>query len=155
MKAIHSYSLAVLSGILLLLSLPPFKLGGFLGWFAFVPILIAVFYETRAKRISRLAMIAGAGAIPLAIGFAWWVPDIIAMLTPLGHLFWLWFIIGIAFFVFLGAELYADYPQDYWELKQRSSKKLQYLPSSLRIFIGIEYPRVDANWPGLWFLVGC
>jgi len=98
-------------------------------------------------------MIAGAGAIPLVIGFAWWVPDIIAMLTPLGHLFWLWFIIGIAFFVFLGVELYADYPQDYWELKHRSSKKLQYLPSSLRIFIsplaftGIEF--LALNIPGL------
>jgi len=156
MRARNSYLLAVSSGILLLLSLPPFKLGGFLGWFAFVPILIALFYETRAKRITRLAMIAGAGAIPLVIGFAWWVPDIIAMLTPLGHLFWLWFIIGIAFFVFLGAALYADFPIDYWKPKYLSSNKLQYLPSSLQIFIGaLAFTAIEflaLNIPGLMLI---
>ena len=71
MRARNSYLLAVLSGILLLLSFPPFEFGGFLAWFAFVPILIAVFYETRAKRIAKLTWIFSLGAVPISLWFAW------------------------------------------------------------------------------------
>jgi len=57
MRARNSYLLAGLSGVLLLLSLPPFKFGGFLAWVAFVPILIALFYETQAKRLSVYSLL--------------------------------------------------------------------------------------------------
>ena len=135
MRTRNSYLLAALSGILLLLSLPPFKLGGFLAWFAFVPVLIALFYETQAKRMGRLARLVGLGAIPLVIGFAWWIPDIIAAFAHLESLFWLWFIIGLALALFIGVETYGEYVKVYWKPKHLPSKQLQYLPSSLQIVL--------------------
>ena len=94
MRTTYRFLLAILAGILLLLSLPPFKLGGFLAWFAFVPILIALYYETRAKRMGRLARLAGLGSLPLFLWFAWWLPEM-SSIAHLEHLFWLWFIIGL------------------------------------------------------------
>ncbi len=135
MRTRNSYLLAALSGILLLLSLPPFKLGGFLAWFAFVPVLIALFYETQAKKMGRLARLVGLGAIPLVIGFAWWIPDIIAAFAHLESLFWLWFIIGLALALFIGVETYGEYVKVYWKPKHLPSKQLQYLPSSLQIVL--------------------
>lgn len=63
-----SYGLAILSGILLFLSFPPFSLGGFLAWFAFVPLLVAVYNETKVKRIGRLLRITGICLVPV---FVW------------------------------------------------------------------------------------
>ena len=67
MRARNSYLLALLSGILLMLSYPPFNLG-FLTWFAFVPVLIAVYYETKAKRVEKLALVMGICLIPTFLG---------------------------------------------------------------------------------------
>ena len=50
-----SYGLAILSGILLLLSFPPLHLE-FLAWTALVPFLVAMYYENNEKRISRLVI---------------------------------------------------------------------------------------------------
>jgi len=55
------YILAAISGVLILLSLPPFMFGGFLGWLMFVPLLIAVYYETDVKILTRLVTISGLG----------------------------------------------------------------------------------------------
>jgi apolipoprotein N-acyltransferase len=115
--------------------LPPFKLGAVLGWFALVPVLIAIFYQTSTKRIVRLARIVGLGAVPLAIGFAWWVPDMLAYFANLGGLFWLWFIIGLALAFVIGVEIYGQYTEAYWKPKDLGAKQLQYLPSGLQIFI--------------------
>jgi apolipoprotein N-acyltransferase len=85
MRARNSYLLALLSGVLLLLSYPPFNLE-FLAWFAFVPFLIAVYYETKAKRRGRLGQVAAICLIPI---FIWlynevdvFLPSVIAW--PLG-----------------------------------------------------------------------
>jgi len=144
-RARYSYLLAVLSGILLLLSLPPFKFGGFLGWFAFVPVLITLFYQTSTNGITRLARIVGLGAVPLVIGFAWWIPDMLAHYTHLESLFWLWFIIGLALAFFIGVEIYGEYTKVYWKPKHMASEQFQYIPSGLQIFVipivctGIEF----------------
>ena len=62
MRARYRYLLAVLSGILLLLSFPPFDIE-FLAWVALAPALIAIYYERKFKRVIWL------GTIPMAIVF--------------------------------------------------------------------------------------
>jgi len=157
-RARNSYLLAGLSGVLLLLSLPPFKFGGVLAWFAFVPILIALYYETRAKRMDRLAKVAGLGSLPLFLWFAWWLPEM-SSLAHLEHLFWLWFVIGLAFSIYMAVGFYGDYyAKDYWKPKHLPSKALPYLPSVLQIFVipiymtGVEF--LTLNIPGVMQLGG-
>ena len=140
-----SYGLAVLSGILLLLSLPPFKFGGFLAWVAFVPILIAVFYETKAKRVGRLTKIVALGALPICLWAAWWVTDLLS-LAHLEHLFWLWFIIGLALAIVLTQVFYGDFISDYWKPKYLPSKNLSYLP------LGLQLVALPLIWTGTEFL---
>ena len=60
MRARNSYLLTLLSGILLLLSYPPFNLE-FLAWFAFVPVLVAIYYERKAGRTERLTSLKSTG----------------------------------------------------------------------------------------------
>ena len=152
-----SYGLAALSGILLLLSVPPFRFGGFLAWVAFVPILIALFYETRVKRMERLAKIAGLGSLPLFLWFAWWIPDLLS-LAHLEHLFWLWFVIGLALAILFAIGFYGDDALKYWKAKHLPSKSLPYLPSSLQLFViplavaGIEF--LAMNIPGVMRIGG-
>jgi apolipoprotein N-acyltransferase len=122
-----SYGLAILSGILLLFSFPPFNLGGFLAWFAFVPLLIALFYENKAKRMDRLSKIAGLGCILIFLWLAWWFYDFLS---------WLGFVIGLFLAVGMAIELHTkNYVGDYWKTKKLPSKNLPYLPSALGIFI--------------------
>ena len=64
MRARNSYLLAVLSGILLLLSYPPFNLR-FLAWFAFVPVLLAMYYEIKAKRVDKLTTVMALCLVPI------------------------------------------------------------------------------------------
>ena len=71
-----SYGLAILSGILLLLSFPPFKFGGFLAWVAFVPILVATYYEIKIGRTKKFIYIAGLCILPI---FIWISYDVILM----------------------------------------------------------------------------
>jgi len=143
MRTRNSYLLAVISGLLLLLSLPPFKFGGFLAWVAFVPILVALFYETQAKRLERLVKIVGLGSLPIFLWFAWWIPEMLS-LAHLEHLFWLWFVIGLAAAVAM-ATGFVDYFKDYWKPKHLPSKSMSYLPSRLQLvtlplmWTGIEY----------------
>jgi apolipoprotein N-acyltransferase len=151
-RARNSYLLAALSGVLLLLSLPPFKFGGFLAWIAFVPILIALFYGMQAKTLERLAKVAGLGSLPIFLWFAWWIPEMLS-LAHLEYLFWLWFILGLAFAVYVAMGVYGDLFKDYWKPKYLPSKSLSYLPSGLQlvtlplIWTGIEF--LAMNLPGV------
>ena len=145
MRARNSYLLAALSGVLLLLSLPPFKFGGFLAWVAFVPILIVLFYETQAKRLERLVKIFGLGSLPMFLFAAWWLPEMLS-LAHLEHLFWLWFVLGLAFAVAMAIWFYGDYIKDYWKPKCLSSKSLSYLPS------GLQLVALPLMWTGMEFL---
>ena len=157
MRARNSYLLAALSGVLLLLSLPPFKFGGFLAWIAFVPILVALFYETRVKRFERLVKIVGLGSLPIFLFWAWWFPEM-SSLTHLEHLFWLWFILGLALAAALTIWFYGDYIKDYWKPKGLPSKSLSYLPSGLQLIVlplmwtGIEF--LSMNLPGVMRIGG-
>lgn len=125
MRARNSYLLAVLSGILLLLSYPPFNLG-FLAWFAFVPVLLAMYYEIKAKRVDKLTTVMALCLVPI---FLWiynevdvFLPALVAW--PLGVI--------IAFF----AGGYIVWPiEDYWKPKQLPRRGLSYLPSALQIFV--------------------
>ena len=121
-----SYGLAVLSGILLFLSFPPFSLGGFLAWFALVPLLIAVYNETKVKRIERLVSVTGICLAPVFVWlyneFDFFLPSIVAW--PLG--------IISAFFV---GYFVVFYVEDYWKPKQLPPKELTYLPPALQILL--------------------
>jgi apolipoprotein N-acyltransferase len=124
-RARNSYLLAFLSGILLFLSYPPCNLG-FFAWFAFVPALVAIYYETRAKRIDRLLLITAICLVPL---FVWLYNEFDAFLPvvvawPLG-------VIGAAFM----AGYITWFAGDYWKPRQMPRKELSYLPSGLQIFI--------------------
>lgn len=125
MKARNSFTLAILSGILLLLSYPPFNLE-FLAWFAFVPFLIAIYYETKAKRRGRLGQVA---AVCLAPIFIWlyneadvFLPSVAAW--PLGVI--------AAIFV---AGYVIEPVTEYGPSKQLPRQKLSYLPSGWQIFL--------------------
>jgi len=121
-----SYGLAVLSGILLLLSFPPFNFGSFLAWFALVPLLIAVYNETNIKRIGRLVLVTGLCIAPLFVfmysEFDFFLPSIVAW--PLG------IIVAVAI-----GEFVIWYVKDYWKPRQLQREKLSYLPHTLQIFI--------------------
>ncbi len=124
MRARNSYLLAALSGVLLLLSYPPFNLE-FLAWFALVPLLVAMYYEVKAKRIDRLGVVFAICLAPLFI-FAYNEVDVflpVVVAWPLG--------VMIAFF----AGCYLLWPLDYWKPKQLPRPGLSYLPSALQIFV--------------------
>ncbi len=121
-----SYGLAILSGILLLFSFPPFNLGGFLAWFALVPLTIAVDKESETKRISRLSRIAGLGCVLVFIWLAWWVSAFLS---------WIGFIAGLLFGIALACDLLTAYIKDYWKTEKLASKNLSYLSSPSQIFI--------------------
>ena len=122
-----SYGLAILSGILLLLSFPPFKFGGFLAWFALVPLLIALYYEKSLKRVGRLTFVS------CLLGFflmlVWLQSEFIFFLPAL--ISWP---IGIGLSI-LTAALFSEFFRVYWRPKEFPTIKLQYLPSILQIFI--------------------
>jgi len=121
-----SYGLAILSGILLLLSFPPFNLGGFLAWFALVPLLIAVYNETKVKRIKRLLLVTSICIAPLFVfmysEFDFFLPSIVAW--PL----------GIIVAVEIGKWV-IWYIENHWKPKQLPTKGLSYLPSTLQVFL--------------------
>lgn len=139
-----SYGLAILSGILLLLSFPPFNLGSFLAWFALVPLIIAVYNETETKRISRLSRIAGLGCVLVFIWLAWWLYEFLG---------WIGFIAGLLFGVAWASDWHTSYIKDYWKTEKLASKNLPYLSSSSQVFTiplvvtGVEF--LFMNIPGV------
>ena len=148
MRARNSYLLALLSGILTLLSVPPFTFGTFLAWIALVPLLVAVYYETRQKSISRLIWIASLGALPLTIWFAWWIPDLLSIFSPFNPI-WLQYVIfvaGLLIAVFVVMEFWGEYLESFYRPKSIPSKSLSYLPAGLAIFA------VPFLWTGLEFI---
>jgi len=121
-----SYGLAVLSGILLLLSFPPFNLGAFLAWFALIPLLIAVYNETEVKRIGRLILVTGFCLTPI---FVWLYNEVDAFLSSL--IAWPLGIIGA---MFIG-EFIVGHIESYWKPKKLPRGGLSYLPASLQVFL--------------------
>ncbi|MCK4326915.1 MAG: hypothetical protein KAW41_00380 [Candidatus Diapherotrites archaeon] len=120
------YGLAALSGILLLLSYPPFNFGSFLAWFALVPLIVAIYNETKVKRMDRLLCITGIFLAPVFIWlyneFDVFLPSIIAW--PLGIILALLTTFYVTWHV-----------EDYWKPKQLPRKELAYLPSTLQVLI--------------------
>jgi len=97
-----------------------------LAWFALVPLLVAVYNETKVKRIGRLLLVT---TICLSPVFFWiyneidlFLPSIVAW--PLGI---------IAAVMMAGFVTW--YVEDYWKPKQLPRKSLAYLPSSLKILL--------------------
>lgn len=148
-----SYGLALLSGFLILLSFPPFRFGGILAWFALVPFLIAIHYESTTKTAKRLSQVAGVGCIPIMIWFAWWFQGLVpeSLSIPV-------FIAGLVFSILCAIGWHTAYVKDYWKPKDLPSRKLSYLPSLSRIFIiplmltSIEY--LYLNIPGVMRISG-
>jgi apolipoprotein N-acyltransferase len=121
-----SYGLAILSGILLLLSFPPFNLGAFLAWFAVVPLLISVYNTRNVKKIGRLVLVTGLCISPLFLWIRWeldfFLPSIIA---------WL---IGIVAAIAIG-EFVLWYVKDYWKPRHLPQGGLAYLPDVTVLFL--------------------
>jgi len=88
MRARDSYGLAVLSGLLLLLSFPPFD-AEYLAWVALVPVLIAIHHERRFGRVKWLGAAATAAVFipqwfePLRVSAEHWLPTWPASLLAL------------------------------------------------------------------------
>jgi len=133
MRARYSYLLAFLSGILLFLSYPPCNLG-FLAWFAFVPLMLATYYETRAKRMGKLMAITALCISPL---FVWMYNEIDAFLPAV--VAWP---AGVVIAIFMGMYV-LELPFDNWRPKNLPGRGLSYLPSSTMIFI---VPVLAAGW---------
>jgi len=133
-----SYALALSSGILLLLSFPPFNLGSFLAWIAFVPLLIAVWSEKSPKRIGRLTLVTGLFLTPvwswLYYEFSFWFPPFSS---------WLGLLIAFG----MGKMLYTEMIEKYWKPKHLPSGVLQYLPQRLQIVI------LPVLFTASWFLL--
>ncbi|TRZ53387.1 MAG: hypothetical protein D4S01_01470, partial [Dehalococcoidia bacterium] len=137
-----SYGLAVLSGILLLLSFPPLNLE-FLAWVALVPLLVALYHEKSVKRSGKILTVFGLCLFPI---FLWMYSELeaLGLPTPLSLL------ISAFLAVFLG-QLYIAF-SEYWKPKHLPSKGLQYLPSSLQIIIppivwtSIEFLLMSLPW---------
>lgn len=137
------YGLAALSGILLLLSFPPFKFGGFLAWFALVPLLIAIYHEKSLKRIGIFAIIS---CIILFVPVLFGVIQSESMFFLPSSLFLISWLIAIILSVGL-CLIYSEFFRVYWKPKEFSTIKLQYLPSSLQIFI------LPLVWTAFQFLI--
>lgn len=121
-----SYGLAILSGILLLLSYPPFNLE-FLAWFAFVPFLIAIYYETKAKRRGRLAQVTAICLTPVFL----WLCSTVGNFLPMGAAWPLGVI--VAFFATHG--IVVEVVDEYYASRQLPPRYLPYLPSGWQFFI--------------------
>jgi len=153
-RARNSYLLAVLSSVLLLLSLPPFKFGGFLAWIALVPLFIVIYHQTQSKSIGRLAWVAGLGFLPILIFCAPWLQELLSST----NLAWLGFVLGIALAVFMAVFVCSEWMVESWKPKHLPSKSLAYLPSGLQIFVvpivitGVEF--LALNIPGVMRIGG-
>lgn len=148
MRARNNYLLAILSGILLLLSYPPFKFGGFLAWFALVPLFIAIYYQTQGRSVVRLTKIASLGLLPVPIFVIPWFQEFLLFEFKV-DLPWLPFILGIPLIVLI-AFLYLEWLSDYLKPKNLPSKSWQHLLGvhpKLQIFI------LPLAWTAIEFLL--
>jgi len=150
----NSYLLAGLSGVLLLLSLPPFKFGGVLAWFVFVPLLLAIYYQAVLKRRDRLVSVATVGGFLFLVWLPWLFADYIKFIT----LFWpeapitvfrvIIFVLGIPYILYSTKDIYGGYIDTwgFWKPKHFPSKDLQYLPPGLQLVV------LPLVWTALEFL---
>lgn len=125
MKARYSYLLALLSGILIFLSYPPFNVE-FLAWFALVPVLVAIYYERKAGRTERLIQVTGVFLLPLFLFIAsdarLWLPSVAV-----------WPVTVIIALLVVG---YVVWPiEGYWKSKHLPGHGLSYLPQGLHILV--------------------
>lgn len=137
-----SYGLAVLSGILLLLSFPPLNLE-FLAWVALVPLLVTMYYEKSVKRLGKLATVFGLCLFPIFL----WLYSEFEMLGLPSLISWL---IGIFCSVSLG-QFYIAF-SNCWKGRYLPSEGLTYLPASLQIIIppivwtSMEFIAMSVPW---------
>ncbi len=79
-------------------------------------------------------------------------------LAHLEHLFWLWFVLGLAFAVAVAIGFYGERIEGYWKPKCFPSKSMSYLPSGLQmvalplILTGLEF--LWMNIPGVMQIGG-
>lgn len=142
-QKLASYGLAILSGILLLLSFPPFNLGSVLTWFALVPLLIAIYNERNLKRIGRLTIVSCLIGFVPTFTFLFSSEFILILPASLYLISWL---IGTGLSIMI-ALLYAEFFRIYWKPREFPTIKLRYLPPILQIFI------LPIVWTAFQFLI--
>jgi len=125
-QKLASYGLAILSGILLLLSFPPFNLGSILAWVALVPLLVAIYNEKNLKTIGGLTIVSCILGFFLMV--VWLQSEFIHFLPA--SLYLISWLIGIGISIML-AWIYAEFPRVYWKPREFPTIKLQYLPPIL------------------------
>jgi apolipoprotein N-acyltransferase len=143
MRARNRYLLAALSGVLLLLSFPPFDLE-FLAWIALAPVLVAIYHTAEFKFKTATLL----GIITMAIVFLphWfepWYSEMEGWLPTSWH--WVGYPAAILvgyFITVIWGEMLA-----YWKPARSPSLILKYLPAGLWI---IALPIV---WVSVEFLV--
>lgn len=160
MRARNSYLLAGLSGVLLLLSLPPFKFGGVLAWFAFVPLLLSIYYQAVPKRRDRLVSVATVGGFLFLVWAPWWIADLASTTTvfwpeaPITIFRTIIFVLGIPYILYSTKDIYGGYIDTwgFWKPKHFPSKDLQYLPPGLHLvalpLVWTAFEFLSMNIPG-------
>lgn len=133
-----SYGLAVLSGILLLLSFPPFNLE-FLAWIAYVPLLLAIYYTKDTKRVDRLTFISSLFLFPVV-----WVVVRGPISEYLPSFISLWLVPVSAVIV---SQYLTVFVRMFWKKKQSTGEGLSYLPPSLQIIV------LPVAWTSIEFLI--
>lgn len=128
-KARNSFTLAILSGILLLLSFPPFDLE-FLAWVALIPALVAIYYERQFKRVRWLGIIVMA-IVFIPQWFELWYSEMEFFLPAS----WSWVGYPIAVIVgYLIASVWGEILA-YWKPARFPSSTLKHLPAGLWVII--------------------
>lgn len=154
-----SYALAILSGILFLLSLPPFSFGGFLAWIAFVPLFVTVYYGMQLKRMNRIMTITYLGGFLLLIWVPFWFADLLSFIrfgwpgAPISILQTLVFVVSIPVILYETRDAYGGMGWGYWKPKNFPSNNLQYLLSVFRGRAVLQIFALPLLWTAIEFLI--
>jgi len=153
-------SLAVLSGVLLLLSYPPFNLE-FLAWIAFVPWLMILYEERNLQNVEKLDRIRGIILSPIIFWIGFMLGDYATLFLP-SNLYssvapYYWVIVAVGVLLIIYSGLMKGFPSIMgFQTKNKPPESLSYLPARLpqasQIFIpaimwtAAEFMMLSAPW---------
>jgi len=149
------FVLAVLSGILLLLSYPPFNLE-FLAWVAFVPWLIILYEERDLQNVEKLNRVRGIILSPIIFWIGFMIGDYATLFLPssiyssIAPYYWGIVAVGVLLFTYSG--FMNEFPEiTGFQTKHNPPEKLSYLPARLPPASQIFIPAI--MWTAAEFLM--
>ena len=146
---------AVLSGVLLLLSYPPFNLE-FLAWIAFVPWLMILYEERNLQNVEKLDRIRGIMLSPIIFWMGFMIGDYATLFLP-SSLYssaapYYWVIVAVGVLLLIYSGLMKDFPSIMgFQTKHNPPESLSYLPARLPPATQIFIPAV--MWTAAEFLM--